>query len=217
MARSTSEFRQAFRQEVIPSWYRGWVHFGFTSLSCLLIVGFCLSRLEEVSLLEWMTVPVTFLYANLAEYLGHRFPMHHRFRGLGILHRRHVGQHHRFFVPATMAFDSPRDFKAVLFPSIMIVFFFGVFGLPVGLLLSWLVSANTGYLYVATAIAYFLNYEWLHFAYHCPDQSWIRRIPGVDMLRRLHLDHHDPELMQKYNFNITYPICDRLFGTRFRR
>ena len=36
-------------------------------------------------------------------------------------------------------------------------------------------------------------------------------------LRWLHTTHHDPVLMQRYNFNITYPIGDWVFGTLYRR
>jgi sterol desaturase/sphingolipid hydroxylase (fatty acid hydroxylase superfamily) len=32
----------------------------------------------------------------------------------------------------------------------------------------------------------------------------------------LHQLHHDPRLMAHYNFNITYPIGDLLFGTLWR-
>jgi len=32
-------------------------------------------------------------------------------------------------------------------------------------------------------------------------------------LRRHHAAHHDPRLMTRYNFNVTFPIADRLFGT----
>lgn len=213
---AAGEYRERFRQAEIPHWYRGWIHFGFTSTISLAIVAVCIARLEAVTPWEWLTVPLTFLYANLAEYWGHRVPMHRPVPGLGLIFRRHAGQHHRFFTHQRMEFESSRDFKAVLFPSLMIVFFFGVFGLPVGLLLAWLTSPNVGYLYVATAVGYFLNYEWLHFAYHCRSDSWIRRVPGVPLLRRLHHRHHDPALMQHYNFNITYPIGDWLFGTRYR-
>ncbi len=213
----TDEYRRRYRAAEIPPWYRGWVHFAFTSAVSLAIVAFCIWRLEAVSGWELLTVPLTFVYANLAEYWGHRGPMHRPVPGLGLIFRRHAGQHHRFFTHQRMEFESSRDFKAVLFPSPMILFFFGVFGLPVGLLLAWLTSANVGYLYVATAVGYFLNYEWLHFAYHCRADSWIGRIPGVAALRRLHHRHHDPALMQRHNFNITYPIGDWLFGTRYHR
>jgi hypothetical protein len=79
-----------------------------------------------------------------------------------------------------------------------------------------LATPNVAWLAVATGMAYFLNYEWLHFAYHCDPASFAGRWPGVQRLRRLHRDHHDPTLMTHYNFNITYPVGDWMFGTRYK-
>jgi sterol desaturase/sphingolipid hydroxylase (fatty acid hydroxylase superfamily) len=98
----------------------------------------------------------------------------------------------------------------------MILFFLGGFGLPMWLLLFYLATANVAWLALAAAMAYFLNYEWLHFAYHCDPRSRVGRFPGVQRLRRPHRDHHNPSLMMHYNFNITYPLCDWLFGTRYK-
>lgn len=210
-------FRQRYRREEIGPHYRGWAHFAFTSLACLAAVAFCLSRLHAVQDWEWATVPLTFLFANLAEWAGHRGPMHHPRRGLRLIYQRHTRQHHRFFTPEHMAFDSPRDFKAVLFPPILLAFFFGVFALPVGAVLALAATANVAYLFAATSVAYFLNYEWLHFAYHTPADSWIAHLPGIARLRRHHTRHHDPRLMTRCNFNITYPIADWLLGTDDRQ
>jgi hypothetical protein len=209
-------FRAAYRAGEVGLRYSGWLHFGFTSSVCLATVVFCGMRLEAVAPLEWLTVPAVFLYANLVEYLGHRGPMHHPLRGLRLLYQRHAKQHHRFFTHQSMAFEGSRDFKAVLFPPVMILFFIGGFGAPMWLLLYLLASANVAWLAVATAVAYYLNYEWLHFAYHCEPRSWVGRLPGLASLRRLHLHHHDPQLMARHNFNITYPLGDWLFGTLFR-
>ncbi|MDH4014220.1 MAG: fatty acid hydroxylase family protein, partial [Chromatiales bacterium] len=52
--------------------------------------------------------------------------------------------------------------------------------------------------------------------YHTAPDSWVSRLPGMQVLRQLHTRHHDPALMQRYNFNISYPICDALFGTLYR-
>ena len=38
----------------------------------------------------------------------------------------------------------------------------------------------------------------------------------MNRLRQHHIAHHNRKLMTRYNFNITYPICDRLFGTLYR-
>jgi hypothetical protein len=211
------QYREQYRRERVPGYYSGIFHLGFTSVASIAVVVFCIIRIHDVTALEWLTIPVTFLYANLAEYLGHRGPMHHPFGFLRLIYERHTLQHHRFFTDKAMQFDSSRDFHAVLFPPVLMVFFISAFALPVWLLLVWLFSANVAYLFVATAIAYFLNYELLHFAYHTAPDSWISRLPGMHVLRKLHSRHHDPALMQRHNFNITYPIGDLIFGTLFRR
>jgi hypothetical protein len=213
---AVARFRDAYRRDEIGERYSGWRHFAFTSMVSLATVVICLAQLEGVTPMEWLTVPIVFLYANGVEYLGHRGPMHHPVRGLRLLYVRHTKQHHRFFTHQAMAFDDSRDFKAVLFPPVMILFFIGGFGMPMWAVLYTLTSANVAWLALATGVAYYLNYEWLHFAYHCDPQSRIGRIPGLAVLRRLHLHHHDPRLMTRRNFNITYPIGDWLFGTLHR-
>jgi len=210
----TAEYRERYRRDLIPEGYSGRLHFtlilGF--VAAVLAIGGL--RLEDVQSLEWLAVPLTFLYANLAEYLGHRFVMHRRRPGLGMIYERHTLQHHRFFTHEAMRFDASDDFRAVLFPPMLMMFFAIAFALPAGLLLTWLFSTNVAWLFVMTAIGYYGSYEILHFAYHLDEGSWIMRLPGVKRMRRLHLDHHDPAIMQKGNFNITWPICDVVFGTR---
>jgi len=210
------EYREQYRREHVPAAYSGWLHLCFTFGVGLAILAFCLLRLQAVQPLQWLTIPVTFLYANLAEYLGHRGPMHHRVRGLGLVFERHTRQHHRFFTHQAMQIDRVADLKAVLFPPVLITFFVGVFAVPVGLLLAWLFGDNVGYLFVATAVGYFLNYEVLHLAYHLPAASPIGRLPLVRRLGALHRRHHDPRLMSHWNFNISYPFSDLLFGTLYR-
>ncbi len=211
-----NDFRKRFRSEKIGNAYSGRAHFWFTTVTSLAAVAFCLLQADRVQPLEWLAIPATFLYANLVEYWGHRRPMHHPTRGLKLIYQRHSKEHHRFFTHDRMQFDSPQDYKAVLFPPIMIVFFIGGFGVSLWFVLAMLISNNVAWLALATGIAYFLNYEWLHFAYHCPANSAIGRLPGMKTLRRLHQNHHNPGLMMRYNFNITYPIGDWLFGTLYR-
>ena len=61
-----------------------------------------------------------------------------------------------------------RDFKMVLFPPVMLLFFLGAIATPIALLLLLFAMAtpNVAWLYVAVAMSYFLTYEWLHFSYH---------------------------------------------------
>lgn len=206
-------FREAYRQQSIGPHYSGRAHFAFTiSMTSAMIVWFAL-QLHAVQPLEWLTLPLSFVYANFAEYFGHRYVMHHPRPGLRKIFERHSKQHHVFFTAGHMKFDDARDYKAVLFPPILVLFFLIAFGTPAVLLLQWLASDNVGWLFAITGTAYFLNYELLHFAYHTPAESWIARLPGMATLRRLHTRHHDPRLMSHRNFNITYPIADWLMGT----
>jgi hypothetical protein len=209
-------FREEFRREGIGAGYTGWGHFAFTSLGSLAVLGLALSRLEGVRLPEWLMVPGTFLVANVAEYLGHRGPMHRPAKGLGLLYKRHTRQHHHFFTHEAMAYASSRDFKMVLFPPVLLLFFLGAIATPLGALCFVLLSPNAGWLFVATAVGYYLTYEWLHFSHHLPEGSWVARLPFMARLRRHHQAHHDLRLMGRHNFNITFPLCDRLFGTEWK-
>ena len=77
-------------------------------------------------------------------------------------------------------------------------------------------SHNLAALWVATTMGYTVAYEWLHLSYHLPAESRIGRSPLVRALRRNHAAHHTPELMQRWNFNVTIPVADWLFGTTHR-
>jgi sterol desaturase/sphingolipid hydroxylase (fatty acid hydroxylase superfamily) len=211
-----ASYREAYREAEIGPRYSGWGHFAFTTLGSLSAIAYAASRLSAVRPLEWALVPIFFLIANLGEYFGHRGPMHHRRRGLDLLFKRHTLQHHRFFTREAMACESPRDFKIMLFPPVMLVFFIGCLATPIALGFALLVSPNAGWLFAVVAVSYFLLYEWLHFAYHLPADGTIGRLPVVGTLRRHHQLHHDAALMADWNFNITFPIADALFGTTYR-
>jgi hypothetical protein len=213
---SVARFRTEYERTEPGKHYRGWAHFAFTSLGSLGVILFALSRLSEVRPLEWLTVPASFLLANVAEYFGHRHPMHHRKKGLGLVYRRHTQQHHHFFTHEAMAYASSHDFRMVLFPPVMLLFFLGAIGTPIGALLFVLATPNVGWLFVATAMGYFLTYEWLHFCYHLPLEHPVARLPLLARLRKHHRAHHDLRLMGRYNFNITFPLCDRVFGTAWK-
>ena len=210
------QFRQKYRNNQIGQYYSGLVHLSFTLTFAVSLISWAIWRLEDVRSLEYLTILVTFLYANLVEYFAHKGPMHRPFKGLKIIYQRHATQHHIFFTDRFMQFDSSRDFKAVLFPPMLILFFLTFFALPAGLLVNWLFSANVSYLFVATAFAYFATYEILHTLYHLPEETWIYRFKVLRTMRRLHQDHHRTDLMSHYNFNITFPIGDLLFGTYYR-
>lgn len=213
---SVRQFRTWYRQEQIPKHYSGLFHFLFTSGVSLGPMVYALRSLNHPRAAEWLTVPLTFLYANAVEYFAHKYPMHRRLRFLGLVFQRHALEHHRYYTHDAMSLEDPEDIKMVLFPPILVLFFFGLFAFPAGLVAGRLISPNVGCLFLATAMAYFLNYEWLHLLYHMPETSFFSRLLPVAGLRRHHREHHDMRLMARYNFNITYPLCDWIFGTRHR-
>ncbi len=209
-------FRAQYRETQISPNYRGWAHFAFTSCGSLAVIAFAISRVHQVKALELLTIPVAFLVANVTEYLGHKGPMHRPRKGLSLIYQRHTREHHHFFTHDAMSYESSRDFKMVLFPPVMLLFFLGAIATPMGLLLFALATPNVAWLYVAVAMSYFLTYEWLHFSYHLSGDSILGRSALAQTLRRHHQAHHDKALMGKYNFNITFPICDAIFGTTYR-
>jgi hypothetical protein len=209
-------FRDDYRKKNIGPHYYGWAHFTFTSTASLAVIAFSISRVHAVRPLEWLVIPLTFLFANFAEFKGHRGPMHRPARRLEILFQRHTREHHHFFTHDAMTYLSSRDFKMVLFPPEMLFFFLGAIATPMAVALFLLVSPNVGWLYVAVAMGYFLTYEWLHFTYHLPEESLVGKLPFMKALRRHHTLHHDLALMGKYNFNISFPICDWVYGTTYR-
>jgi hypothetical protein len=198
-----AEFRAQTRAEMLGRYYSGLAHFGFVNALALAVIAYAATQLHRP---RWslLTVPIAFLYANLIEWLAHRGPMHNRRRFLQLVFQRHTLMHHHFFTHDSMQLESSRDFKMVLFPPVLLVFFFGLFALPIGFLLRAIAGTNVAALFVITAMSYYLLYEWLHLGYHL----------GLGgSLRLHHQTHHDPRNMSKRNFNITFPICDRLFGT----
>src|SRR3712207_8116952 len=50
--------------------YSGWGHFMFTTVTSLTIVIWAAWSCHDVRLVEWLTVPLTFVFANLSEYHG---------------------------------------------------------------------------------------------------------------------------------------------------
>ena len=210
---TTPDFRQRFRQEYIGKYYSGKLHVAFITLWCLSGIVACVYYIHQPTVKQLLVIPLTFLYTNLFEYLGHRFPMHHRTKFLHAVFKRHTLQHHHFFTNEYMNFDSINDFKIVLFPPVLLIFFSLFFVLPIFALIFHFFSLNAALIYVATTLGYYLNYEWFHMAYHLPETHFVYRIPGIRTLRKLHYHHHNLHEMDKYNFNISWPVFDIIFRT----
>ncbi len=194
------------------SWYNPWLHLAITAGVTSAAAVYGLLQLENVQALEWLTIPATFLFANLFEWNVHRHILHHKLPGLTQLYEKHTPMHHRVFTPDDMVIRSALEMRLVMVPAL------GIAGIVVLLLaltplLALIISSNTAYLFLATATSYAALYEITHLLYHLDPDSFLGRLPGIPFLRKHHTLHHDPRIMQRWNFNVTIPLFDYLYRT----
>jgi len=208
-----SRFRKEFVRNT-PKWYRGEFHLAFMLAVTLGTIAFCWARIQNASLVEWLLVVPIFLFGNWAEWAAHRYLLHRPVRGLKMIYKRHCGVHHQFFTDHNLGYKGQREWRALLFPPFAPIGFILV-SVPPALLIAGVWSANAGYIVVLTMAAFYLMYEGLHTLSHLDDgrHPYLRYIPLVNTVRRMHRVHHVLGFMQTRNFNLTFPICDALFGT----
>jgi hypothetical protein len=211
----THASRAEFRAELldrVPRWYSPAAHLVFPAVGAIGIAAFAISRIHDLRLWQLAFVPVFLVLGNALEWHAHRGLLHRRTRFLEMLYVHHTPQHHALFVSDAMAIHSARELRFVLLPE------YGILAIlasttPVVLLFVAIGQPNLAALWVASAVAYLLSYEWLHLAYHLPESSWIGRLRVIQRLRRHHQLHHVPVLMQRWNFNVTVPLWDVVRGT----
>ncbi|MNN10367.1 Polyketide cyclase / dehydrase and lipid transport [compost metagenome] len=144
----------------------------------------------------------------------HRHLGHHKKSFARLFYARHAGDHHSFFTPGHMTYDSARDWRVILFPAWLIV----LHTLAVALPLWWLlkhINTNVAGLVGGLLVLGYLTYEVFHACEHLPSRNPLTRLPWIRQMRRLHELHHRRELMQARNFNIVFPLMDYLFGTLY--
>jgi hypothetical protein len=210
---AVEKFRVEYRATQIGPRYSGRLHFATTLSVTGAVVIACLATLRDVRAIEWLTIPIAFVLANIVEYLAHRFVMHHPRPGLRIVYERQTVTHHHFYTHDAMAAESTRDFHMVLFPPVLLFFFLGLIDAPLATLVYLGLGLNVAKLFVAVTVGYYFAYECFHTIYHLPDGHWAPRLPGMRTLAKLHTSHHALAQMGFYNFNITIPLGDAIFRT----
>ncbi|WLI15071.1 SRPBCC family protein [Pseudomonas sp. FP603] len=213
MRQTTEAFRARYRADIHPL-YNPWLHGAFVLLFGLLAIGAFWSTVHQVQLLEWLAVPLTLLFFNFGVYVVHRHLGHHKKRLARMFYARHAGDHHSFFTPGHMAYDSARDWRVILFPAWLIVLHTLVITAPAWWLLAQL-NGNIAGLFGGCMVLGYLTYEVFHACEHLPPANPLTRLPWIRQMRRLHELHHRRERMQERNFNIVFPLMDYLFGTLY--
>jgi len=214
MIEKVNRVRNFYRTEIIPENYSGIIHLTIFSLCGISVVIVCILFLQNLKFVELLTIPVIFIMGNLVEYSLHRFAMHKPLENLFIIYKKHTIAHHHLFTDETMEIDKSDDFWFVLLSPLPLTIVIGVFTIPTGIVLSYLISVNVGLLHVATSVSYILFYEWFHLTYHLPEESWVSQIPIIKRLKKYHAFHHRLSNMSEMNFSIFLPIFDILFQTR---
>jgi hypothetical protein len=186
--------------------------FGALVLAALAGAGWLARRARPQDL--WI-VPAYVVVGNVAEYLMHRLLMHRplwprRF------YQGHTLVHHRAFHNDSMEIESWRELGLVMMPWFSIAVFF-VAVAPVGALVGWVWGQGAAGLFLGTAVVTFVSYEALHALYHFPPRVLDRLALGKSRLFQLfsrnHRHHHRLVRMRRVNFNISLPLCDRIFAT----
>src|SRR5262249_8987044 len=149
----------------------GFLHILFTLCVPIAFIAFCSTRLRNVTPFEWLTIPLSFLFASHFEYWFHRYILHIPRFGLKKLYHLHSLQHHQFYTHRNMAFESVKDVHMVLFPLYAPIGFILLAGiLGCGILLPF-TSWNVVYLFMGTSLGFYLFYECCHFLSHLPPHS----------------------------------------------
>ncbi len=205
-------FRRKFVEET-PTWYHGAMHLGFTLLVTGGTLYYCWRHIQNATWEWWMVIPIV-LFGNWIEWAAHRYILHRPVKGLEMIYKRHCTVHHQFFTHHDLGYEGHKEWRALLFPPFAPLGFV-LAALPVAVVFGLIFNANVGYIVVFTMAAYYLLYEGLHTLSHLDDEDYpfLKYIPLVNTVRRMHYIHHVLGFMQTRNFNLTFPICDALFGT----
>ena len=212
------ERREALRSQVMaatPRWYSPWFHLLFPSLVGLGVAGVALGQVRALRPVELLLPLAVWVLANATEWRAHKSLLHHRTPGFAALFEQHTPMHHGIFVTEAMEIRGLRELRLVLIPPYGILLIL-LATAPFTAVLWWAGQPNLAGLFLATCMLYVLSYEWLHLAYHLPQDGPIGRRWLVRVLRRHHAAHHDPALMQRWNFNVTLPLWDWVRGTIHR-
>jgi sterol desaturase/sphingolipid hydroxylase (fatty acid hydroxylase superfamily) len=205
------------RRVVVPRWYSPALHF-FALFATAVVSLAILWRdvpLGEVRPWAWLAIPLALVMANALEYMVHRFPMHKRNKRYDRLFVRHTLSHHRWFTHKRMPIVVLKELYMVFF-QVEVVFVVLAIVAVSSVTANLTVGADVGAVFCSSLIGYWLALELVHAATHLPNHWYLRwplRGPILRYLRAFHRAHHDPRLMTKGNFNVTFPLMDHLFGT----
>lgn len=179
-------------------------------------VVYALTRLSQLTVIQWLTVPAMLLFGSYFVYWFHRFVLHRPRWWARFAYQRHTLEHHRFFDYDHITADERNDLHITLFPwwsgaSLAMASYLGTLAFT-----PW-VGPNVPHLVMLMSALYLMLYEFVHTVSHLPSTHPLTRVPVLSFLREHHRLHHDPALMGKHNFNVVIPLFDWWFGALVTR
>src|SRR5262245_50277995 len=133
-------FREEYRSR-IAGWYQGHLHVLVIYLMGAAAFYIYVQHIHDVSWLEWITIPATFVFCNFFEWGVHKYVMHRpsNIRALRAIYERHTLNHHQFFTDDEMRFRDQKDWRVTVFPPYALVVFI-LMAMPAALLLGIIFS-----------------------------------------------------------------------------
>src|SRR5262245_30404495 len=203
------------RADHIPASYSPWRHMALTLLLASVLATFGLALASRARPTDWLLLPIFLVIANFIEWMVHKNPMHRPLRPR-IMYRNHAQLHHLAFTDGNMVIGPSVDLGLIMMPWYTMLGLFAVAS-PIMVLAGVLRGPGLAGVFLIGAVAYFLCYETLHALYHLPDatldRAGIGRLRAFRRLQAHHRHHHILGRMAAVNFNVTFPLMDRLFGT----
>ncbi|MGD0528932.1 MAG: sterol desaturase family protein [Polyangiaceae bacterium] len=196
----------------IPPRYNPWLHLACTTGIGVALLVLGALEIHRVRGVELLVIPAVFVLANGFEWRAHRDVLHRIKKPFEVLYRKHTPGHHVVYVEHDMAIREWRELRLVLIPAAGVLTIVVALA-PFAALMGFALTPNTGWLVLLSGGLYMVGYELSHLSYHLPPESFVGRLALVRVLRRHHGRHHDPRLMQRWNFNVTIPLFDWLHGT----
>lgn len=210
--RSSAEALRRARIAALPRWYSPLAHLAGTLSVGVISFALALWVLEAPRWQDFVIVLPTLVFANFFEWWAHKNVLHRRRRFFGSLYEQHMPLHHRTYRWEDMAIRDRREFRFVLIPAS------GVLGIvlttaPLAVGIGLVLGTNVGAVALMTMAFYVVTYELTHLTYHLPATHPLHRLPFIARLAEHHGQHHDWELMARWNFNVSFPLADVILGT----
>lgn len=195
----------------IPDSYSPLMHMLIPSCigSLIIIVSLCL--ITAFSYWMLLAIAITLFVSFGFEWYVHKNILHKPFWIFKVIYDKHL-IHHIMYKDSNMAIKSNKELYFVLMPPYAIVSVVAIIS-PVIIGLGLLFGLNIALTVLSTMVFFFMSYEWLHYSYHLPADSFIGRMDLIQIMREHHRQHHNWNYV-RYNYNVTVPVFDWIMGTK---